>query len=221
MEIFLFILGYYVHFAASCLLLYKIWKHKSIYGLSIDTQASYLIAVIGRCVWSMETRLVETVMAYFELGLSTVVASVLCYFCFQYRHTMHHSSTIFLRVFVTAPIALVLAFFFHPGDDWWTMQILVAFTMYQEALGMLPQLYLMQKMHEVEPLTSHYVGLLVCARIIRVFFWGKLYFLGEHFLQLLLADVVHTLFSVQYLYLWCYKLRYGGSLVFGKAGCNI
>lgn len=31
--------GYFVQFAASCILLYKIWKHKSIYGLSIDTQA--------------------------------------------------------------------------------------------------------------------------------------------------------------------------------------
>lgn len=53
MEIFLFLvgrslarfascrpcLGYFVQFGASCILLYKIWKHKSIYGLSIDTQA--------------------------------------------------------------------------------------------------------------------------------------------------------------------------------------
>ena len=31
--------GYFVQFGASCILLYKIWKHKSIYGLSIDTQA--------------------------------------------------------------------------------------------------------------------------------------------------------------------------------------
>ena len=34
--------GYFVQFAASCILLYKIWKHKSIYGLSIDTQVSRL-----------------------------------------------------------------------------------------------------------------------------------------------------------------------------------
>jgi hypothetical protein len=47
----------------------------------------------------------------------------------------------------------------------------------------LPQLWLMRKMHEVEAMTSHYVGLVVIARFIRMLFWGKMYFLGEHFLQ--------------------------------------
>ena len=60
MEIFLFILGYYVQLIASCLLLYKIYKHKSIYGLSVDTQAAYLLGVASRCVWVFETRLVDT-----------------------------------------------------------------------------------------------------------------------------------------------------------------
>merc|ERR1719321_1068263 len=140
----------------------------------------------------------------------------MCYFCFKYRHTTtKHASTPF-RIWVLAPAALVLAFFFHPGepeDPWFTMQILVAFTMYMEALGLLPQLWLMRKMHEVEPLTSHYVGLLVIARIIRMLFWVKLFILGEHFVQLLIADMCHALFSADYLWLWLKKLRTGGRLV--------
>lgn len=214
MEVFLFILGYYVHFCATCILVYKISKHKSIYGLSIDTQISYLTAVIARCIWVMETRLIETVFAYIELILSTGGALVLCYLAFKYKHTTTKHSTPYLRVFVTIPLALVLAFFFHPGEDWWTMQILVAFTMYAECMGLLPQLWLMRKMHEVEPLTSHYVGLLVVARIVRMVFWVKLFMLGEHFLQLLVADIFHTLFSADYLWLWCRKLKSGGRLVY-------
>jgi len=216
MEVFLFILGYYVHFGASCLLLYKITGHKSIYGLSIDTQISYCLAVIVRCVWVMETRLVETYFAYLELILSTIIACALCYLCYKHAHTTSQQSSWLFRVYVTCPASLVLAFFFHPGDDWWSMQILVAYTMYQEAMGLLPQLYLMRKMHEVEPLTSHYVGLLVCARMVRMVFWGKLFFLGEHFVQLLIADVVHTLLSADYLYLWCRKLKYGGRLIYSQ-----
>lgn len=217
MEVILFIIGYFVHFGASCLLLYKIWKFKSIYGLSVDTQASYLLAVISRCVWSMETRIVETKLAYLELILSTAAAFGLCFLCYQYYHTTSKHSTPFLRVYATAPACMLLAFFFHPGDDWFSMQILVAYTMYQEAMGLLPQLWLMRKMHEVEAFTSHYVGLIVVARFIRMLFWGKMYFLGEHFLQLFFADICHTLLSADYMYLWCRKLQYGGRLIYSQS----
>lgn len=216
MEIFLFLVGYFVQFGASCLLLFKIWKQKSIYGLSIDTQASYLLAVIARCVWSMETRLVETKFAYMELAFSTAVACALCFMCWQLMHSEGKAAPPLLRVYATAPAALVLAFFFHPGDDWFTMQILVSYTMFQEAMGLLPQLWLMRKMHEVEPLTSHYVGLIVVARFIRMLFWGKMYLLGEHFLQIFFADVLHTLLSADYMYLWCRKLRNGGRLIYSQ-----
>ncbi|CAK9009974.1 ER lumen protein-retaining receptor 1 (KDEL endoplasmic reticulum protein retention receptor 1) (KDEL receptor 1) [Durusdinium trenchii] len=182
MEIFLFLVGYFVQFAASCILLYKIWKHKSIYGLSIDTQACYMLAAVARCVWSMETRLVETKFAYLELILSTAVAVGLSFMCFQFQHTAPKQSTPFLRVYATAPAALVLAFFFHPGDDWFTMQILVSYTMFQEGMGLLPQLWLMRKMHEVEPLTSHYAmalswlhDLSECASGVRCIFWVSIF----------------------------------------------
>lgn len=213
-EIILFIMGYYIQFAASMLLGYKIWKQRSIYGLSIDTQIAYLLAAVARCIWVMETRLVETKFAYIELVLSTVASVVLCYLCYIHSATTTKHSTAALRVYVSAPLAMVLAFFFHPGDDWFSMQVLVSYTMFQEALGLLPQLWLMRKMHEVEPLTSHYVGMMVIARIVRMLFWAKMYFLGEHFLQLLFADVVHTILSADYLYLWCRKLQYGGRLIY-------
>lgn len=216
MEVFLFILGYYVQLVASCLLLYKIWKHKSIYGLSVDTQAAYLFGVISRCIWVFETRLVDTKFAYIELLLSVVASIGLAYLCFTNYHTTMKHAHPSLRIYSTGPASLLLAFLFHPGDGWWSMQILVSYTMFQEAMGLLPQLWLMRKMHEVEPLTSHYVGLLICARFIRMMFWVKMYFLGEHFLQLLFADVCHTLLSADYLYLWFKKLRYGGRLIYSQ-----
>jgi ER lumen protein retaining receptor len=113
----------------------QIFRYKSIYGLAVDTHISYLLASICRCIWSMETRLIETPIAYLELMCSTGAACGLCYMCWHHYHTTTKHSIQFLRVYVTAPAALVLAFFFHPGEDWISMQILVAYTMYQEALG--------------------------------------------------------------------------------------
>lgn len=214
MDIFLFVLGYLLQCAASWLLVYKIHKHKSIYGLSTDTLVLFFMANIARCIWTLDTRLVETFLAYMELALSTVANCILIYFCYKYKHTTTQQAILPLSVMSLAPLALILGFFFNPADDWFTVQILVAFTMYVEALGLLPQLYLMKKMHEIEPLTSHYVGLIMIARICRMVFWGVLFWMGEHFLQLFVADILHTIFAADYLYLWIGRLKGGGPLMY-------
>jgi len=146
-DIFLFVLGYLIQLAACCLLCMKITQQRSIYGLSTSTQICFCVANVGRCVWTLETRL-------------------------------------------------------------------VAFTMYLEALGMIPQLWLMRKTTYVEPLTSHYVLLIVVSRLCRMIFWGVLFFRGEHFLQLFLFDLMHTVCAADYVYLWVKKLRTGGKLVY-------
>lgn len=214
MDIFLFVLGYIIQFIAACLLFAKVSKQRSVYGLSIDTQICFVIANVSRCVWTLETRLIETNLAYCELLGSTILSFGIVYLCFRYNDATNIRPPKYLEAVSLAPIAMVLAFFFHPGDDWFTLQILVAFTMYIEALGMIPQLWIMRKIYFIEPLTSHYVGLLVIARLCRMIFWGVLFFKGEHFLQLFLADIVHSICSADYMYLWFRKLSNGGKLVY-------
>jgi ER lumen protein retaining receptor len=218
MEIFLFILGYYVQLFASCVLSFKILKEKSISGLSVDTQISYLLSTCVRIIWVMETRLVETFFAYVELMLSTAAAGWLCYNCYKFYGStaIGANAPEYLKVYLLAPVAMVLAFFFHPGDDWMSMQVLVAFTIYMEAMALMPQLWLFRKSSFVEGMTSNYVGLLICARFIRMLFWLKMYFLGEHFVQLLLADIAHTVLSADFFMLWFKKLVNGGSIIMSE-----
>eukprot|EP00745_Piridium_sociabile_P015675 TRINITY_DN23426_c3_g2_i2.p1 TRINITY_DN23426_c3_g2~~TRINITY_DN23426_c3_g2_i2.p1 ORF type:complete len:220 (+),score=19.60 TRINITY_DN23426_c3_g2_i2:127-786(+) len=219
MEIWLFILGYLIHLGGSVFLLAKIYKQKSVYGLSRDTMFMLLVATISRCIWSMFTRLVETKLAYLELIASTAVAIALAYNCWIYRHTTIKQAPTPLKAKTLIPVALILAFFFHPGYRWFTVQILVAFTMYIEAVALVPQLYLMRKMHEVENVTSHYVGLLVCSRAVRLLFWVQLYWIGEHFLGLLAADMIHCILSADYMRIWISKLRNGGQLIYATHVC--
>lgn len=214
MEIWLFILGYCIQLAGSCMLLWKIIQKKSIYGLSSDTQICFVLSTVSRCIWSLETRLVETWLAYMEVSLSTIIALVLTYYMIHLRHTTTKTAWGPLRWYTLTPITFMLAVVFHPGGQWISSQILVSFTMYTEALALLPQLYLMRKMIEIEPLTSHYVGLLMISRIVRLMFWASLYMQGEHFLGLFIADAMHSILSADYLYLWCMKIRDGGSLIY-------
>ena len=50
-----FVIGYYLMHIGSILLLYKINKQKSAYGVSLDSQIALLIAALSRCIWFSDT----------------------------------------------------------------------------------------------------------------------------------------------------------------------
>lgn len=215
-DVFLFVLGYYFHLAAACILIYRTYQRRSIYGLSPDTQIAFLLAVLSRCYWTLDTRLVETYLSYLELICSVIAAICLSYLCFRYYDTAKREWTPF-RIYAIAPAALASGFLVHPGDTWMSQQVFVSFTIYLEAMAMLPQLWLMRQMHEIEAVTSHYVALLVVGRGFRMLFWGMLFWNGEHFLCLFAADVIHTAMCADFMYLWFRKLQHGGPLVYSSA----
>eukprot|EP01071_Lankesteria_metandrocarpae_P002347 Lankesteria_metandrocarpae@DN2262_c0_g1_i1.p1 len=206
-EVLLFISGYGVQLTASCILLTQIWKRQSVYGLSMDMFLCLLLSTISRCVWSFDTRLTDTFLVYMELIGSLITSILLCAVVYHFRHTTTKKPVFYFRVYVLVPLVAVFAMLFHPGTRLNIIQMLVSFTMYLDAVALLPQLYLLRHMVEVEPLTSQYVGLLVLSRIIRIVFWIHLILSGDRFIGLFLADLLHTVLAGDYLYLWLRKLR--------------
>ena len=150
-----------------------------------------------------------------EIVLSMFCAIVFVYQFKRLSHTTTQRVPRKLSSLAMIPCAFTFALVCHPGT-WLTIssQVLVSFTMYAEAVALLPQLWLIRKMDDVETLTSHYIGLLVIARAVRAVFWMVLFAQGQRFLSLILADVIHTALSTDYLYLWVRKLRHGGRLVY-------
>jgi len=220
MDIQIFVLSYIIQLVASGILLHRIQTVKSIYGLSVDSQICLLLATLSRCVWTLNTRIMETnflltIFAAFELLASCLAAIWLVGSFFKLRHTTTQQCPKFLSARVIAPITLLLAVLINPGN--WlnmTVQVLVAFTMYLEAAALIPQLWLVRKMEDVEALTSNYVGILIIARAVRMIFWVIMFFDGQKFICLFTADVLHTALSADYLYLWVRKLRHGGRLIY-------
>jgi ER lumen protein retaining receptor len=225
-DLFLFVLGYYLQLSASGILMYRIRTVKSIYGLSLETQLCFLFASLLRCFWTLNTRIVDTsslfaLGAYLELFASLVAAGVIVYHFQQFKYT----TTMTVPVYLTTPVllgaSLIIAFLFNPGQ-WFsfTTQVIVAMTMYSEAAALVPQLWLIRRMDDVEALTSHYVALLILARAVRMLFWVVLFFRGQKFICLFLSDILHTVLSADYLYLWFKKLRNGGKLVYSLDSFN-
>lgn len=220
MDIFLFVLSYLIQLIASAILLYRIWNVRSVHGLSVDTQWCLLSSTISRCIWTFKTRIVEdslwfTIVAVFEILASTIAATYLVHSFRCLRHTTTRVTPTPLSAVILIPLALLVASIVNPGK-WFNFssQILVAFTMFVEAIALVPQLWLVRKIGDIEALTSHYIGLLVIARVVRMLFWVFMLFDGQWFLCLFLADLLHTGLSADYLYLWIRKLRHGGRLVY-------
>jgi ER lumen protein retaining receptor len=220
MDIFLFVLGYIIQLIASGILFYRIKSVRSIYGLAIDTQICFLLSSLSRLVWTVNTRIYEAngafvTIAFLEMLLSVAAAIGLVYHFVQLRHTTTVSVPLLMSYKVLVPVSFALAYMVNPGG-WFNVssQLLVAFNMYVEACALVPQLWLIRKMEDVEALTSHYIGLLVIARGVRMVFWIALFMGGDRFISLFLADVFHTVLSADYLYLWIRKLRHGGRLVY-------
>jgi ER lumen protein retaining receptor len=171
-------------------------------------------------IWTANTRIYEANSAFILLSVLEIILSVgasvgLVYNFYKLKHTTTASVPTYMSYPVIVPASLVVGFVVNPSG-WFTFtsQALVAFSMYVEAVALIPQLWLIRKMEDVEALTSHYIALLVIARALRMVFWVILFLDGDTFLSLFLADVFHTVLSADYLYLWVKKLRHGGRLVY-------
>jgi len=199
----LFTAGYFCQLVGNFLLIRKIRREKHTEGLSFDTQIIYLIGSIVRAIWIFETRLAGLILVWVELFLSIGSNGYLVHLFRKYKeHNIMNLSNPFKFLWLLAASA-ILSIFFHPGSKgayFFTMQMLVSFTMFFEACGLLPQIYYLQKMEQVEPTTGRYVFSLAISRIFRLLFWIMMYIEGDSFLYLMIADFLHTLLLAEFIY---------------------
>ena len=72
--------------------------------------------------------------------------------------------------------------------------------MFMEACGLLPQIYLLRKLGEIETMTGNYVVCLGISRFLRMIFWLMLYIQGDSFLYLVVADLLHCVLLADFAY---------------------
>eukprot|EP01016_Furgasonia_blochmanni_P003705 TRINITY_DN11450_c0_g1_i2.p1 TRINITY_DN11450_c0_g1~~TRINITY_DN11450_c0_g1_i2.p1 ORF type:complete len:274 (-),score=36.40 TRINITY_DN11450_c0_g1_i2:98-919(-) len=200
-----FSVGYLLQHLGSAILIRKILKQKTIEGLSNETQIIFLVGCIVRCVWVKETRLLRLWLYQIELLVSVVLSAYIVYLFRKYKDTRF---TIIKNPFDYKLITLfcmVLSFIFHPGSKneyYLSMQMLVSFSMFVEACGLLPQIYLLRKIGEIEAMTGHYLFCLAMSRIFRMVFWIMMYLKGDMFAYLIIADLLHTILLADFIYFY-------------------
>ena len=123
-------------------MIYKLQKQKSMYGISIDTQICLLASTFARVFWMMDTQLTKLWISVIEIAVAVILHAYIVFLCFSYKDTIYKGvSAIYLKSPVLIGICFILSTIFHPGSKgeyFVTFQMFVSFTMFLEAVALIP-----------------------------------------------------------------------------------
>jgi len=209
MNIFRF-LGDMSHILSFILLLHKIVKGKSSAGISLRTQELYAIVFFTRYIdifWNFSS-MYNWVLKILFIGCSGTIVYIMRYGKPQIA-TYNAELDAFPMQYLLGPCAL-LGLIVNQ-DHVSLFEMVWAFSIYTEAVAILPQLFLLQKQGEVENLTSHYVAALGAYRALYLLNWIYRYFTEEDYIQRIVwvAGIVQTALYCDFFYHY-YNSKKGG-----------
>lgn len=197
------------HLLAIIVLLWKIWKTRSCAGISGKTQILFTIVYLTRYLDLVTTyiSLYNSLMKFIFL-LASGATVYMMYVKFKATYDHNHDS--FRIEFLLAPAAVLSLLINH---EFTVMEILWTFSIYLEAVAILPQLFLVSKTGEAETITSHYLFALGSYRALYLLNWIYRYYSETHYdLIAIFAGVVQTILYCDFFYLYITKVLKGKKL---------
>ncbi|KAF9047549.1 ER lumen protein retaining receptor-domain-containing protein [Panaeolus papilionaceus] len=166
------LLGDLSHLASIFILLHKIQTTRSCRGISFKTQALYVLVFVARYLdlFFRYVSVYNTVMKIFFISSS---AYILYLMKIKYRPTNDPSIDTFKVEYLVGP-CLILALLFNYSFSF--TEILWSFSIWVEAVAILPQLFMLQRTGEAETITTHYLAALGVYRALYIPNWIYRYF---------------------------------------------
>ncbi|CAK9152638.1 unnamed protein product [Ilex paraguariensis] len=199
MNIFRFA-GDMFHLISILVLLLKIYATKSCTGISLKTQELYAVVFLARYLdlFTDFISVYNTVMKLVFIGSSLAIV-----WCMRYHRVVKRSYDreldTFRHYFLIAA-SFVLALFVH--EKFTTQEIFWAFSIYLEAVAILPQLVLLQRSGNVDNLTGQYVFFLGAYRSFYIFNWIYRYFTEQKYSRWIssISGLVQTALYADFFY---------------------
>lgn len=170
--------GDMTHLLSIIVLLLKIRTTKSCTGISLKTQELYAIVFLTRYLdlFTRYVSLYNTIMKFVFIGTSLAIVWYMRYHKVV-KQTYNKGEDTFRHYFLL-PACFVLALLFH--RDFTLVEVLWTFSLYLEAVAILPQLVLLQRSRNIDNLTGNYVFFLGAYRALYLLNWTYRYFLQDH-----------------------------------------
>lgn len=205
--LWLFEIGYLLQHIATVSQILRIQRKRSTEMVSVETNIMFLIGAIARLAWMWDSMLKGFFLAYLEVAAALATLTYIIYLYYKNKRHSFYQEEIkipkYIRLEVLLPIILVLSFLFHPGQKnayYLSMQMFVSLNIYSEAIGLLPQLFIIKQEKDTGNLSQFYAVFLGIARFFRLLFWVKMYVDGNKFMSLIIADLIHCLLLFDFVY---------------------
>ncbi|CAG9584454.1 unnamed protein product [Danaus chrysippus] len=190
------------HLLAIIILLLKIWKTRSCAGISGKSQILFSIVYTARYLDLLTTYVsaYNTVMKIVFIAASYATVYLMYV---KFKATYDHNHDTFRIEFLLIP-SLILALLIN--REFTVMEVLWTFSIYLEAVAILPQLFLVSKTGEAESITSHYLFALGSYRGLYLLNWIYRYIFEDHYeLIAIVAGVIQTVLYCDFFYLYITK----------------
>ncbi|CAD5233353.1 unnamed protein product [Bursaphelenchus xylophilus] len=187
------------HLFAILILLWKIWKTRSCAGISGKSQI--LFALVFTCRYlDLFTAYVSLYNSAMKVLFISALYTTVYMMYFRFRSTLNKEEDT-LRVEILILPCAVLAVFINA--DFTFLEILWTFSIYLEAVAILPQLFMLQRRGEAETITAHYLFALGSYRGLYILNWVYRYFTEGFFDPIVVVSgVVQTVLYADFFYLY-------------------
>ncbi|KAK0400682.1 hypothetical protein QR680_015392 [Steinernema hermaphroditum] len=198
------------HLFAILILLLKIWKTRSCSGISAKSQILFALVFVTRYLDLMTSyiSLYNSVMKVFFIlsSLATVYLMLI-----KFRSTYQREQDIF-RVEILVLPAAILALLIN--NQFTPMEVLWTFSIYLEAVAILPQLFMLQRTGEAETITAHYLFALGSYRALYLLNWVYRYYMEDFFdAYAVVAGIIQTVLYADFFYIYVTRVvKEGGKL---------
>lgn len=197
------------HLGAILILLMKIWKTRSVAGISGKSQILFAVVFATRYLdlFTNFVSLYNSVMKVIYIG-SAFATVYFIYVKFKATYDGNHDT--FRVEFLLIPVAGLSVLVNHEFSP---LEILWTFSIYLESVAILPQLFMITKTGEAETITTHYLFALGLYRALYLINWiWRYYFEGFFDLIAIVAGCVQTVLYCDFFYLYITKVLQGKKL---------
>lgn len=201
--------GDLAHVLAIIILLLKIWKTRSCAGISGRSQLLFAMVFTTRYL-DLFTTFISAYNSAMKIMFIVATYGTLYLIYIKFKVTYDRSHDTFRVEYLLVPtalLALVVNHGFKPLEIFWV------FSIYLEAVAILPQLFMISKTGEAESITSHYLFALGSYRGLYIINWIYRYYAEDYFdLIPVIAGVVQTVLYCDFFYLYITKVLKGKRL---------
>jgi len=202
--------GDLLHLLSIIIILLKIRTTKNCAGISLKSQELYALVFVTRYLdllhifsggWS-------TYLVFMKLIFLTSSFTIIYYMRGPYKSTYDKEHDSFRVAFLLAPCMLLAVI---STQEYSLTEILWTFSLYLEAVAILPQLFLLQRTGEIENLTSDYIFALGAYRALYLLNWIFRYFTEPNYTQWIvwIAGIVQTAIYCDFFYYYIRSKYYG------------